>query len=383
MKLKELIKKPFKRILNKMFLNHIQETEKAIKNLKKELDTAIEKQNNQNYLVEKELFKAFKVLEYKVFQYNDSLNKLLYENELKLYEAANKKKIKKEPLVSIIIPVYNGTNFVDKAIQSALDQTYKNHEIIVVNDGSTDDGKTEKAVLKYGDKVLYFKKENGGVSSALNYGIKKMHGEYFAWLSHDDLFYPNYLEEHINYLNHTDRKDIITYTNFNLIDENDELLLDKTVIANLHISDYKLTKTSHWMCLLQGEINGGSVLIPKKAFIKAGYFNEKERITQEKDMWARMLKYYTFINIPYTVAAIRTHSGQVTQTSQNILVDTKKKILEILENISKEDMIKDYGSTQNFYQYLKKHYENNNLTEIALEIDKKIEQIRRAKNGKK
>jgi hypothetical protein len=282
MKLTEPIKKQLRKLRSRFIDGYINE-------LKADINLAFETQKNQNYIVERDLMRTFKALEYKNFQFNDALNKILYENELKLYEATHKKNIKKEPLISIIIPVYNGTNFVDKAIQSALNQTYKNYEIIVVNDGSTDDGKTEKAVLKYGDKVLYFKKENGGVSSALNYGIKKMNGEYFAWLSHDDLFYPNYLEEHVNYLNHTDRKDIITYTNFNLIDENDELLIDKTIVANLHISDYKLTKTSHWMCLLQGEINGGSILIPKEAFIKAGYFNEKERITQEKDMWARML----------------------------------------------------------------------------------------------
>ena len=376
MKLTEPIKKQLRKLRSRFIDGYINE-------LKADINLAFENQKNQNYIVERDLMRTFKSLEYKNFQFNNALNKMLYENELELYEATHKKSKKKEPLISIIIPVYNGTNFVDKAIQSALNQTYKNYEIIVVNDGSTDDGKTEKAILKYGDKVLYFKKENGGVSSALNYGIKKMNGEYFAWLSHDDLFYPNYLEEHVNYLNHTDRKDIITYTNFNLIDENDELLLDKTIVANLHISDYKLTKTSHWMCLLQGEINGGSILIPKEAFIKAGYFNEKERITQEKDMWARMLKYYTFVNIPYIGTAIRTHSSQVTQTSPNILIDTKRKILEILEDISEEDMIKDAGSEMNFYKYLKKHYENNGLKELSEEMDKKIDKIRRTKHGKK
>ena len=58
-------------------------------------------------------------------------------------------KDKKRPLVSIIIPVYNGANFVKYAIESAINQTYKNIEIIVVNDGSNDDGKTEKEILKY------------------------------------------------------------------------------------------------------------------------------------------------------------------------------------------------------------------------------------------
>ncbi len=90
------------------------------------------------------------------------------------------------PKVSIIIPVYNGEKYVSLAIESALRQTYSNLEIIVVNDGSTD--KTDKICRSYGNKIRYIKKENGGVSTALNVGIDNMTGEYFSWLSHDDLY---------------------------------------------------------------------------------------------------------------------------------------------------------------------------------------------------
>src|SRR5690554_326028 len=99
------------------------------------------------------------------------------------------------PLVSIIIPVYNGENFLKEAIESALNQTYKNIEIIVINDGSTDN--TESIALSFGDKIKYYKKSNGGVSSALNLGIEKMSGEYFSWLSHDDLYHKDKIYEQI------------------------------------------------------------------------------------------------------------------------------------------------------------------------------------------
>lgn len=82
------------------------------------------------------------------------------------------------PLVSIIIPVYNGENYVCDAIDSCLLQKYKNIEIIVVNDGSVDS--TEKICKSYKDKIKYFFKKNGGVASALNLGIEKSSGDYIS-----------------------------------------------------------------------------------------------------------------------------------------------------------------------------------------------------------
>ena len=70
------------------------------------------------------------------------------------------------PLVSIVIPVYNGANYMREAIDSALAQTYENKEIIVVNDGSSDNGETDRIAKEYGDRIRYILKQNGGVSSA-------------------------------------------------------------------------------------------------------------------------------------------------------------------------------------------------------------------------
>ena len=102
------------------------------------------------------------------------------------------------PLVSIVIPVYNAEKYIERALKSLINQSYKNIEVIVVNDGSTDN--TEKIVKKYVDKIRYFYKENGGVASALNLGIKNMKGEYFSWLSHDDVYYTNKIERQIEEL---------------------------------------------------------------------------------------------------------------------------------------------------------------------------------------
>ena len=82
----------------------------------------------------------------------------------------------KKPLVSVIIPVYNGANFLSFAINSVLEQTYENIELLIVNDGSNDDGKTEAIALSAKSdrfKIKYFFKQNGGVASSLNKGIEE------------------------------------------------------------------------------------------------------------------------------------------------------------------------------------------------------------------
>ena len=94
------------------------------------------------------------------------------------------------PLVSIVIPVYNGASYLREAIDSALAQTYSDVEVIVVNDGSTDGGKTRDIASSFGDRIRYIEKVNGGVATALNLGIREMCGKFFSWLSHDDVYLP-------------------------------------------------------------------------------------------------------------------------------------------------------------------------------------------------
>jgi len=90
------------------------------------------------------------------------------------------------PKVSVIIPAYNQSQLVSEAIESVLRQTHRDVEILVVNDGSTDD--TEEAVKQIKDgRVRYFYKENGGGASARNYALDRASGEFAAFLDHDDL----------------------------------------------------------------------------------------------------------------------------------------------------------------------------------------------------
>lgn len=221
-----------------------------------------------------------------------------------------------KPLVSIVIPVYNGSNYIAKAIDSALAQTYQNIEIIVVNDGSNDNNATEKIVNGYGDKVRYYKKANGGVSSALNFGIKNMRGEYFSWLSHDDEYTPTKIENQIIL---TDKLLKLYYC--------DDIRIDCNSIP-LH-REYKCKQDSDGaincdrmlLYLLKGRtIDGCSLLIHKSVFEKCGLFDESLRYNQDFDMWVRFclsgFDWYHSVNVD---VKSRVHKQQVTQTRKDLL----------------------------------------------------------------
>ena len=110
------------------------------------------------------------------------------------------------------------SNFLREAIDSALAQTYDNVEVVVVNDGSTDENATEEIAKSYGDKIQYYHKVNGGVASALNLGIEKMKGSYFSWLSHDDKYEKTKIEDQVNVLKSLQSDDVIavSYTHLTL-----------------------------------------------------------------------------------------------------------------------------------------------------------------------
>lgn len=356
------------------FINKKEENKLSDKNSKeiyRELVSKLNMLEKKNRIIEQEIFSAYRALEYKVWENNINTNKMLYELQL-----LNKKKKKDfNPLVSIIIPVYNGSNYLCEAINAALSQTYKNIEIIVVNDGSTDNGATEDIATKFGSKIKYYYKENGGVSSALNYGISKMRGEYFSWLSHDDLIEESHIEYLVNHLSFLENEKTIPYASFKIVDEEGIIKIHDTILAQLHMFDYKTSMLKNEYALLQGEINGGSVLIPKIAFEKHGLFDEQQKITQERDMWARLISEYKFINIPYDTAIIRNHSKQVTNNCNTIKVESDAKNLEIIKNMSDEVINKLEFNKNSFYKIMANFYKNNNnlyMEEKMLKlIDKK------------
>ena len=229
-----------------------------------------------------------------------------------------------KPLVSIIIPVYNGSNYLAEAIDSALAQTYKNIEIIVVNDGSTDDGATEKIALSYGNKIKYIAKENGGSSSALNEGIRNMSGDYFSWLSHDDLYTADKIEKSVEKIDNRIIDTQVIICGSQLLDsEGNEIFHPKKSLDGYFDSTQMFENISN-----DFQINGCSVLLNKKLIDKIGFFDENLVFVNDTDYWYRlMLNDCTFTCFTDKLVKTRMHSGQVSVKKAN-LYKTENAILE-------------------------------------------------------
>lgn len=112
------------------------------------------------------------------------------------------------PRFSVVIPVYNGASFVARAIDSVLAQTWPAHEVIVVDDGSTD--ATASVVERFGDRVRYLRQANSGVSAARNAGAVTASGDWLAFLDADDWFYPDRIEAHARFIRDDPRLDFLT-----------------------------------------------------------------------------------------------------------------------------------------------------------------------------
>ena len=211
----------------------------------------------------------------------------------------------RSPLVSIVIPVYNGSNYLREAIDSALKQTYSNTEVIVVNDGSNDGGKTEEIAKSYGDRIRYFYKENGGVSTALNLGIKNMTGDWFSWLSHDDVYLPNKIEKQIHMHNNYSESKVI-FCNTGIIDQNSNIISARNP-QRIKYNDLNKPVLHGGINLWKIWIFACSLLIHKSCFITMGLLNEKNHTTQDVEITLLLLYHFSLYHVNEILVLRRDH----------------------------------------------------------------------------
>lgn len=224
--------------------------------------------------------------------------------------------------VSIIIPVYN-CPYISFAIESALKQTYMDIEIIVVNDGST---VHQEKIAPYYSKVRYFEKENGGTASALNMGIQNATGDYFAWLSSDDMFIPEKVERQLVFMKNNNSS--FTHTAWWNMNAEGKIIGDR-------VPRYYHNQLQLYKIFLKGcPINGCTVMMPMEVFSKVGLFDESCRFTQDYDFWLRTVQHYDVHYLDEPLVLYRVHpnmgSRKHTEEQNQEIIATQNRHREAL-----------------------------------------------------
>ncbi len=269
--------------------------------------------------------------------------------------------MKYEPFISIIMPVYNGANFMKDAIDSALSQTYKKLEIIVINDGSSDGGETSKIAKSYGDKIRFIdRQENRGISYTLNEGISNMKGEYFTWLSHDDRYISTKLADQVEFLN-------------KVLQENPTIQRERILLcAGTERIDINGRITSHYQGNLNGKkcirskkelildnlkqygLSGCTVLIPKETFEKFGVFDISKRTVQDTDLWYRfILGGCIFCFQDKAIVQSREHKNKTGNRLNDVFEIEKEEMqTDLIKKIIIDNEMNDYGYLSDISYYL-------------------------------
>lgn len=215
--------------------------------------------------------------------------------------------------VTVVIPVYNGSDYIRDSIGSVLNQTYQDFELIVVDDGSTDE--TVELVKAFGDQVLCIEQPNGGVAEALNTGIRNARGAYIAWLSHDDRFLPEKLERQMAYM--ADQPDLMaSFTHFELIDEHGHV--HGVTRPQWHSREDGLKRMFYDMY-----INGCTMLMKRECFERCGLFRREFRYSQDAAMWMKFYSQFDIGCLPEALTQYRCHPKQGSRAEPKFVTDVQ------------------------------------------------------------
>jgi glycosyltransferase involved in cell wall biosynthesis len=212
------------------------------------------------------------------------------------------------PLVSIILPVFNGELFLHRCLESIYQQSYKNYELIIINDGSTD--ATKELLTKYHHKSIIIHQKNQGVSKSINKGLRIARGKYVCFIAYDDWWCLNKLEVELGYIQQNENIGVV-YSDYYDVRENE--------LSIVKVPDYDPAP------LLRHEnyINIGATLINKKYLdivkqITGSYFDEGLTSCMDGDLWIRLSKVCDFRHIPVPLAYYFRHPNQISKSSKHI-----------------------------------------------------------------
>jgi glycosyltransferase involved in cell wall biosynthesis len=225
----------------------------------------------------------------------------------------------REPLVSVIVPYYNQPQYVRETVRSALNQTYRNIEIIVVDDGSPI---PVEPVLEGFEGIRIFREENRGSSSARNFGFRKSKGEYIIFLDHDDLLRPDAAEVQMRAFQ---QNTVLTFGAQQLIDQHGR------PISRPHVCR---RRKEYFLMLLESNPIGcaGAAMIRRQAFIDAGLFDESTVHGEDYDLYLRLTRLGPLVRHTHCVVDYRQHAENASSDKERMLAGTMRALDKLEKN---------------------------------------------------
>lgn len=206
--------------------------------------------------------------------------------------------MKNNPLVSVVIPTYNKAQYLKKAIESVLNQTYKAIEMIIIDDGSTDN--TQQVVKSFNDpKIIYIWQKNKGPAAAKNTGIKKAQGKYIAFLDSDDLWLEEKLEKQLEFMEKNPEMSLLGTGCYEI--DSQGKILGKKIFP-------KKNENLQKILIRYNPFIQSSVLVKKEVFDKIKGYDENFSESEDYEFWLRVARYYKIANLPELLVMKRYHS---------------------------------------------------------------------------
>jgi glycosyltransferase involved in cell wall biosynthesis len=245
--------------------------------------------------------------------------------------------------LSIVIPTYNRAHLIEDTLKSVINQTNKNYEIIIVDDGSTDN--TEEVVRKYlSDSVNYYKIENSERAAARNYGTKKANGRYINWFDSDDEMLPHHVQTIVNIAEENNFPEVITL-NYDIKNS-----ITKKIKPNR--TDFKWFSLKKDDFLIKGNFLGCNSVIVRKDIAIQNLFNEKRALSASEDyeLWLKIKAQYNFIHTDEITSYLIQHD----ERSVNLMSDVsilEKRFLTLIDVCEKNEITKNYlGNNLNYFK---------------------------------
>ncbi len=238
-----------------------------------------------------------------------------------------------KPIVSVILPVYNGENYLRLAIESVSGQTFSDYELIIVDDGSVD--ATADIVRAYETpRIRYVRQENTGVSGAFTHGLRLADGRYISWLSHDDVFMPTKLEKQVNAISQSAGPSVC-YTDIQMIDSQGKVFLNRRLPEHGREDALRNVLTGGLISLASY-----SLLYDRRCIDEVGMYSVEWRYAQDVDMLARLARRFPLIRVPEFLIQVREHRDRGIR-SRNWEREIARYFPERLNNTSIEELFPD------------------------------------------